>query len=130
MKHRESSTPMDPLIASLAGQLRTVLGERQQQADVVLVGNNYARDRDACLEAIRKAQAELDAVGEGVDTKANAFDLAWKWHELDDAYVRLAHLESRTHLARRRVAVEEALRRTEAAKAKALKQPIPEGTGS
>lgn len=91
----------DPLLAAIATQLRGVMGPLQERADVVLTGD-YERDRAACEDAIRKAQAELEAVGEEADPKQADLSLAWAWHVLHEAYLRLANLESRTRLARRR----------------------------
>lgn len=102
MKQRErSSKSSDGLLISIAMQLRGVMGRLSEAADVPLTGN-YERDREVCEEAIRKAQAELEAAGENADPKSNAFDVAWAWRNLDEAYIRLAHMESRVHLARRR----------------------------
>lgn len=89
----------------IAVQLEAVMGDLQQRSDVVLVGD-YERDRAACEEAIQKALAKLNEVGDNVDPKANEFDLAWAWWNLNEAYMRLARLTSRTHLARRRAELE------------------------
>lgn len=100
-QNTRNSTSSDGLLMSIAMQLRGVMGRLPEQADEALTGN-YEHDREVCEEAIRKAQAELEAAGENADPKSNAFDLAWAWRNLDEAYARLAHMESRVHLARRR----------------------------
>lgn len=92
----------DPLVLIVAGKMRGVLGEVQEAHDLTLTGT-YTADRAVCEAAIKQAQEELDAAGEGGDPKGNNYDLAWSWHRLDEALTRLAHVESRVRLARRRV---------------------------
>jgi len=91
----------DPLVIAIVGKLRGVIGDMPEQSDSG-IGDAYEVERERIETAIRQAQAELDTAGEGVDEKANAFDLAWAWWKLHEAYSRLAYLESRTRLARRR----------------------------
>src|SRR5690554_4596314 len=96
VKRKSNQTKADTtsLRAALAVQIEAVMGERQQRDDGLVVGA-YERDRALCEAAIERAQTELN------DAR-DEFDLAWKWHELDEAFVRLAHVESRMRLARRR----------------------------
>ena len=100
-------TSSESLRTAIAVQLEAVMGERQKNRDLVLVGD-YERDRAACETAIERALAELNEAGGNADPKANEFDLGWAWWKLNEAYLRLAQLTSRTHLARRRAELEAA----------------------
>jgi hypothetical protein len=104
-KEAGQSGDPDALRHVIAVQLEAVMGDSQKSRDVVLVGD-YERDRAACEAAIERALAELNEAGDNVDPKSNEFDLAWAWWKLNEAYLRLAHLTSRTHLARRRAELE------------------------
>jgi hypothetical protein len=107
MRHkraRTAETP-DPLLSTIAVQLHGVMGELQERRDAVLISGDYERDRAACQAAIRQACADLDEAGESGRKEDRAFDLAWAWRHLDEAYARLAHLESRHRLAVRREAL-------------------------
>jgi hypothetical protein len=103
-QHRQRDLS-DPMLAVITTQLRAVMGPIQERNDVVLVGE-YERDREICEEAIRKALAELADAGEEVDARESAVALAWAWRNLDEAYIRLAHVQSRAKLAVRRAEVE------------------------
>ena len=103
-QRRRRDPTRDPLVLIVAGKMRGVLGEVQEAHDAALTGD-YAADRAVCEAAIRQAQEELDAAGDGADKQANAYDLAWSWWRLDEAFTRLAHVESRARLARRRQAL-------------------------
>lgn len=112
-------TSSEGLRYAIAVQLEAVMGEIQKRSDVVLVGN-YEKDRAACQAAIDKALAELNAVEASGDEKSDEFDLAWAWHRLDEAYVRLSRVVSRAHLARRRTEVD--AQRWEKARLRAKKE--------
>lgn len=90
------------MLAMVTMQILGVTGDLQRARDGVIVGE-YAAERVRCEAAIERALDELAHCGDGADEDANEHALGWAWHEVDQAYIRLAQVVAREALARRRV---------------------------
>ena len=99
-----SESALDSLTNFIRGKVAGVLSGASHQAD-----RDYTRDFDQrralLVQRVTDAQHKLDAAGTGGSRKDQEYDLAWAWHEVDEALDALATFESRARLARRRTAL-------------------------
>ncbi len=99
-----SESALDSLTAFIRGKVAGVLSSASHQSD-----RDYTRDYDRMrallIERVADAQHKLEAAGTGGSRKDQEYDLAWAWHEVDEALHTLATFESRARLAKRRTAL-------------------------
>lgn len=99
-----SETALDSLTTFIRGKVAGVLSSASRQADGDYI-RDYDRMRALLVQRVTDAQHKLDAAGTGGSRKDQEYDLAWAWHEVDEALHALATFESRARLARRRTAL-------------------------